>query len=179
MPTKDHHAAAAVHHIQAAQSHREASRHFEVGKDRAHWAHKALIAHDHTLRAIDCGNEARRHYGEHEKRVSKGSLDADMPFPANNIEMAEAMGTILRQNQQHAVAADHHLQAAHHHDQASRYCAARNYEPAVTETMHACRHAQQSLFHSREALRQNAEVHPGGGLATAAARKNAIREKRI
>ena len=38
-------------HEQATSFHREASRHFETGKDYAHGAHQAWIAHGYGLQA--------------------------------------------------------------------------------------------------------------------------------
>jgi len=45
--------AAHSHHEQAASFNREASRHFEAGKDYAHASHQAWTAHGHALQARD------------------------------------------------------------------------------------------------------------------------------
>ena len=47
------HTAAATHHIYARQFHLVAARHYQIGSDYAHAAYQALIAHGHTLRAMD------------------------------------------------------------------------------------------------------------------------------
>jgi hypothetical protein len=58
---KEHLEAAASHHEQAGRFHREASRHFEAGKDFAHAAHQAMMAHGHALHAIYRANDAVKH----------------------------------------------------------------------------------------------------------------------
>lgn len=58
---KGHLEAAASHHEQAARYHREASRHFEGGQDYAHAAHQAMMAHGHTLHAIDEAHQSGAH----------------------------------------------------------------------------------------------------------------------
>jgi hypothetical protein len=154
----EHHALAATHHEHAAKFHRQASRHFESGKDPDHWAHQALVAHGHTLRAIESGSAARAYYQRQELSLSQHS-DAVIRFPSNALETAEAMGSILRGTQRHAVAADHHEEAARHHARASKHCMARNYAPAAREALMACRHAQKSLYQSHEAAKQHIEAY--------------------
>ncbi len=61
---KEHHLAAAEHHERAAQHHRQASIHYE-GKDHAHAAHQALIAHGHAQQAVRHANEATKFHVEH------------------------------------------------------------------------------------------------------------------
>ena len=57
---KGHLEAAALHHEQAARHHREASRHFEDGRDFVDAAHQAMMAHGHTLHAIDQAHAGSR-----------------------------------------------------------------------------------------------------------------------
>jgi hypothetical protein len=59
-----HHASAATHHRHAMQFHREASHHYQIGKDYARAAHQALVAHGHTLKAIDHWQQAINDYSE-------------------------------------------------------------------------------------------------------------------
>jgi hypothetical protein len=47
----------------------QASKHYEE-KDYAHAAHQALIAHDHTRRAIHHGNEAGKYHAEQHSNAS-------------------------------------------------------------------------------------------------------------
>lgn len=59
----EHHVAAVEHHEQAALCHRRASEYY-AGKDYAHAAHQALIAHGHTQEAVRHGNEATKYHLE-------------------------------------------------------------------------------------------------------------------
>ncbi|MFM0341444.1 hypothetical protein [Paraburkholderia fungorum] len=98
---KGHLEAAASHHEQAARYHRAASRHFEGGQDYAHAAHEAMMAHGHTLNAIDQAHDAGAHSA------------ATPPTPAS-----PGSGT----NAAHSAnAAKHHATAAELHDQAAQH----------------------------------------------------------
>ena len=55
----ERHASAAIHNERAALSHLEASRQYQVGNDRAHAEHEALVAREHALKAIDRGCTSR------------------------------------------------------------------------------------------------------------------------
>jgi hypothetical protein len=153
----EHHATAATHHAEAARFHRQASKHFETGEDPEHWAHQALLAHGHTLCAIESGNIACRFYASHGVHLPSKYSDRVVQFPSNALETAQTMGTILDGFQRHAVAADHHEEAAKHHGRASKHCLERNYSPAFREAQLATHHAQQSLFQSHEAAKQRVE----------------------
>ncbi|WP_241300735.1 hypothetical protein [Burkholderia stabilis] len=94
---KAHLEAAASHHEQAARYHREASRHFEDGKDFAHAAHQAMMAHGHTLHAIDQAHDAGAHSANTPAAPSASS-------GANAADVAKL----------HAAAVELHTQAAQH-----------------------------------------------------------------
>jgi hypothetical protein len=121
------HAAAAIHHAEAARFHREASRLYRDGKDQAHAAHQALVAHAHGLRAIERGNQASAYYA--------------------TLSVAE----------HHAAAADHHEQAARHHAQAAKHREDADYVLAAHEARIASSHAQHSVFHDNEAAKHHVE----------------------
>lgn len=96
---KGHLEAAASHHEQAARYHRSASRHFEAGQDYAHAAHEALMAHGHTLHAIDQAHDAGTH-----------SANTPPTTPASTgLEATSANASKL-----HAMAAQLHDEAALH-----------------------------------------------------------------
>ena len=85
----EHHRTATKHHTRAAEYHRESSRHYETGKDYAHAAHQALIAHGHALLGLKYGDEARAHYaGHHLSDLSKPSN----PGPSVEIRSADVVG---------------------------------------------------------------------------------------
>jgi len=154
----EHHAAAAIHHQQAAQHHHEASRHFEIGKDYAHAAHQALIAHGHALHAMSYGNKASNSYVKH--------ADAALPVPPIPEEEPTTTGTIqpnLSGVEHHAAAARHHEQAARHHSQASRHCDEKEDALAAHEAQIAQGYAQHSVFHGEEAMKHHAEHYGKSG----------------
>jgi hypothetical protein len=109
MTTKHNNAAgyltsAALHHKQVAQFHREASRHYQVGKNYAHAAHQALVAHGHGLQAIDHGNDAGTYFAE---QNGKALPKYPMPipgFPAKSLERAETTRANLSGAEHHAAA---------------------------------------------------------------------------
>jgi hypothetical protein len=161
---ENYHESAADQHHHAAHFHREASQHFEAGKDREHWAHQAMAAHGHTLRALTHGHEALKQYDTLESAqpsIYPATPGTVVRFPANAREAAESMATNLQGTQWHGVAADHHEAAARHHDEASRYCIEKNFDLAAKEAEMAHRHALQSVFYSYEVVKQfdrNAEL---------------------
>jgi hypothetical protein len=96
---KGHLEAAASHHEQAARHHREASRHFEDGRDFAHAAHQAMIAHGHTLHAIDQAHDAGAH--------SAAAPSITTPSSGAGVSAADIA-------KHHAAAVELHTQAAQH-----------------------------------------------------------------
>lgn len=96
---KGHLEAAASHHEQAARYHRGASRHFEAGQDYAHAAHQAMMAHGHTLHAIDQAHDAGVH-----------SAGTPPITPASTASGANSENAAKH----HAMAAELHEQAAQH-----------------------------------------------------------------
>ncbi|UXU90226.1 hypothetical protein [Burkholderia sp. S-53] len=96
---KGHLEAAASHHEQAARYHREASRHFEDGKDFAHAAHQAMMAHGHTLHAIDQAHDAGAH-----------GANTPSATPSSTGSAASAADVAKL----HAAAVELHTQAAQH-----------------------------------------------------------------
>ncbi|MGF6238542.1 MULTISPECIES: hypothetical protein [Paraburkholderia] len=136
---KEHLEAAASHHEQAGRLHREASRHFEDGKDFAHAAHQAMLAHGHTLHAIDRANEALKHHAGAPLAVPTADGPADS----------------------HAGAAQHHAIAAELHEQAARHLrnAVKHFDEdrgaVAHDTQLALSLALRGLFHGNEAAKQH------------------------
>ncbi|WGS44316.1 hypothetical protein LFL97_27335 [Burkholderia sp. JSH-S8] len=96
---KGHLEAAASHHEQAARHHREASRHFEGGQDFVHAAHQAMMAHGHTLHAIDHAHDAGAH--------SANTPSTTPPSTGSGASAADIA-------KHHAAAVELHMQAAQH-----------------------------------------------------------------
>ncbi|WP_193727851.1 hypothetical protein [Paraburkholderia franconis] len=96
---KGHLEAAASHHEHAARHHREASRHFEDGRDFAHAAHQAMMAHGHTLHAIDQAHDAGAH--------SANTPSISPPSSVSGVSAADVA-------RHHAAAVELHTQAAQH-----------------------------------------------------------------
>jgi hypothetical protein len=96
---KGHLEAAASHHEHAARHHREASRHFEDGRDFAHAAHQAMMAHGHTLHAIDQAHDAGAH--------SANTPSITPPSSVSGVSAADVA-------RHHAAAVELHTQAAQH-----------------------------------------------------------------
>lgn len=153
----DHHSSAANHHAQAARHHREASRHHKVGKDYAHAAHQAWLAHGHALQAAERGNEARRYYVTHHGKGARNYPEPVLICPPISLEAANAMPVELNTAQHHTAAADHHEQAARHHGQASEHFNDKDYASAALEAQIALGHAQHALFNGNEAAKLNVE----------------------
>jgi hypothetical protein len=133
---KGHLEAAASHHEQAARFHHEASRHFEAGKDYAHAAHQAMMAHGHALHAIDRAYEAGAH-GTSTPPMTPASTGS-----ANN-----------------ANAAKHHVTAAELHEQAALHMrhAVKLFDQdrgaVAHDTQLALSLALRALSHSNEAAK--------------------------
>jgi hypothetical protein len=133
---KVHLEAAASHHEQAARYHHAAARYLEDGKDFAHAAHQAMMAHGHTLHAIDRAHDA----GAHSANTSPIT-----PVPAGS----GANG----------VAAKHHATAAELHEQAVQHMrhAIKLFDQDRSAVAHdaqlALSLAQRALSHGNEAAR--------------------------
>jgi hypothetical protein len=158
----EHHASATIHHRLAAQFHREASRHYETGKDYAHAAHQAQIAHAHALHALRQGDEARTHYAEH--HLSDLTIPSDPGQPG--VRLGEVIGAPAMASNSaahHAAAGLHHEQAAQHHKNAARLCNEQQYARAAHEAQMAHRHAHYSIFHDDEAAMHHVEHYGKSG----------------
>jgi hypothetical protein len=158
-----HHRSAAMHHTQAAHHHSEAFRHYETGKDYAHAAHQALLAHGHGLRALNYADEARVYYAAHD-------LD-ELPMPsqptqrvvAGSLEVVGAPASVLSSAAHHAAAATHHEKAAHHHQEAARLYDDNEHARAAHEAQMAHRHAHYAIFHDDEAAMHHVEHYGKSG----------------
>jgi hypothetical protein len=155
----ERHAAAAFHHGQAARSHREASIRYRGEKDYAQAAHQALVAHGHSLHAIEHGGEARKYYAERAANAPSKYPETVPRSPARSLESA----TDFSSAEHHAAAADHHEQAARHHVLASKHCEEEDYELAAQEAQIAHGHAQHSVFHGNEAAKHHVEHYGKSG----------------
>jgi len=159
----EHHNRAAMHHTQAARYHNEASRHYETGKDYAHAAHQALVAHGHALRALRYGDEARTHYAPHHLSEPTRSSEPAPRAIAGSLEIVGSTPAKLSNAEHHTAAAAHHKKAAHHHQEASRLGGERKYAEAAHEAQMAHRHAHYSVFHDDEAAMHHAEHYGKSG----------------
>lgn len=138
---KAHLEAAASHHEQAARYHHGASRHFETaqGQDHAHVAHQAMMAHGHTLQAIDEAHEAGAH-----------STGAPPTTPASTAPGASNTSVVSAAAKQHAAAAELHLQAAQHMRHAvklfdqDRGAVAHDAQLALTLALRALSHGNEA-----------------------------------
>jgi hypothetical protein len=132
---KEHLEAAASHHEQAARYHRAASRHFEAGKDYAHAAHEAMMAHGHTLHAIDQAHDAGAH--------SAGTPPISPAATGSGANGANAAKL-------HATAAELHDQAAQHMRHAvklfdqDRSAVAHDAQLALTLALRALSHGNEA-----------------------------------
>lgn len=133
---KGHLEAAASHHEQAARYHHEASRHFEDGKDFAHAAHQAMMAHGHALHAIDRAHDAGAH--------SAGTPPI-MPASTGSGANSEAA-------KHHATAAELHEQAAQHMRHAVKLFD-QDRSAVAHDTQLALSLALRALSHGNEAAR--------------------------
>ncbi|MDR3515253.1 MAG: hypothetical protein P4M00_05515 [Azospirillaceae bacterium] len=160
----DHHVSATMHHEQAAHFHREASVHYEIGKDYAHAAHQALTARGHALRALEEGQAASRCYAEHKGSPLPSYLTRSSDTPAST---AVALPLSLSATAHHIVAAEHHEAAARHHAKAAAHCSAEHYIRANHETNKALDHGIHALFHADQAAMHHMEHygnHPSAEL---------------
>lgn len=150
----DHHATAAMHHEQAAYFHREASRHYQIGKDYDHAAHQALTAHGHALRALEYGKAVSTRYAEHEGSPLPSYLTRSLD---KSVSTAVALPLSLSGAAHHAVAAEHHEAAEQHHARAGAHCSAEHYIRANHETNNALDHGRHALFHGDQAAMHHME----------------------
>jgi hypothetical protein len=135
---KGHLEAAASHHEQAARFHREASHHFDAGKDYDHAAHQAILAHGHALHAIDEANNAVKH---------NAGASTVLPPPTGSANSTTAA-------QHHATAAELHGQAAQHLRHAAKHFD-EDRSAVAHDTQLAFSLALRALSHSNEAARQH------------------------
>lgn len=158
------HTAAATHHIYARQFHLVAARHYQIGSDYAHAAYQALIAHGHTLRAMDHLQQAIDDYAEHGvlpeqeivivRRGDPWKRYMDSILVASN---AVTIATNLSGAEHHAAAAGHAERAAQHHGHASIHCDGREFPLAARESQIANDHALHSVYHGNAAARHYVE----------------------
>ncbi|MGF6599936.1 hypothetical protein P3T23_004670 [Paraburkholderia sp. GAS448] len=141
---KGHLEAAASHHEQAARYHHEASRHFEAGKDYAHAAHQAMMAHGHALHAIDRAHDAGAH-----SAATPPITPASTGSGANNAHVAA----------HHATAAELHEQAALHMRQAVRHFD-QDRGAVAHDAQLALALALRALSHGNEAARLFVKLAP-------------------
>jgi len=136
-----HHASAATHHTQAADYHRSS-------------AHQALVAHGHTLHAIEDGRKAQEAYAQPEP-AERTAATAPAAVAIVPVTPSEA--------EHHLAAAQHDEHAAHHHGAAARYWEGKNYALAGHEAHIAHDHALHSVFHGNEAAMHHVEHYGGAG----------------
>ncbi|MGF6574719.1 hypothetical protein SAMN05443245_6487 [Paraburkholderia fungorum] len=143
---KGHLEAAASHHEQAARYHHGASWHFEEGKDFAHAAHQAMLAHGHTLHAIDHAHDAGAHSNAPPTAASSGSESGINSLAAK----------------QHAAAAELHEQAAQHMRHAIKLFD-QDRSAAAHDSQLALSLALRALSHGNEAARLFVKLAPVEG----------------
>ena len=135
---KGHLEAAASHHEQAARYHHAASRYFEAGQDYAHAAHQAMMAHGHTLHAIDQAHDAGAH---------SANTPPITPTPAGAGTHSADIANAARH---HASAAELHEQAAQHMRHAvklfdqDRGAVAHDAQLALTLALRALSHGNEA-----------------------------------
>jgi hypothetical protein len=159
----EHHRTAAMHHTQAARYHGKSSRHYETGKDYAHAAHQALVAHGHALLALKYGDEARAQYAGHHLSELPRPSDPAPPIALRPLEIVGTPREGLSNAEHHSAAATHHGQAASHHEEAARLCGEKDHARAAHEAQMAHRHAHYSLFHDDEAAMHHVEHYGKSG----------------
>jgi hypothetical protein len=161
----DHHASAAVHHILSMQAHVSASRHYQVGKDYAHAAHQALVAHGHALQALQRGQIASDNYAGHDGNPLMRMLGHAVAASSTSTAVTSPISLDLAQR--HLRAAEHHQFAAVHHAAAGQFHDGGHYVRAAHETRRALDHGKHGLFHGNEAARHHVEhygSHPSAEL---------------
>jgi hypothetical protein len=156
-----HHDSAAFHHDQAARYHLQASRHFEVGKDYAHTAHKALVAHVHGLQAAERGFEASRSYTR--QNGGDSSWSSELPSQASDGKLEEVTKPARGGKLHHEAAAEHHEQAKVHHHRAREKIGEEDLAGAAQESEIAESHARQAIFHDDEAAKHYVEHYSESG----------------
>jgi hypothetical protein len=134
---KGHLEAAASHHEQAARYHREASRHFEDGRDFAHAAHQAMMAHGHTLHAIEQAHDAGAH---------------SAPAPSTATPSTGLAVTAADVAKHHAAAVELHTQAAQHMRHAVKLFD-QDRSAVAHDAQLALSLSQRALSHGNEAAR--------------------------
>ena len=142
---KGHLEAAASHHEQAARYHHGASWHFEEGKDFAHAAHQAMLAHGHTLHAIDRAHDT-------------GAHSSAPPMTAGST----GLGANSSAAKHHAAAAELHEQAAQHMRHAVKLFE-QDRSAAAHDTQLALTLALRALSHGNEAARLFVKLAPVEG----------------
>lgn len=136
--------------------HYGASRHFQTGKDYAHGAHQASLAHGHALLAIDLGGKVAGYYRRHHDGLATSGTG---PITRASVEAVEAAGALragLDTSAHHARAAFHHERAGRLHLLAMESCDASDFALALSDTSSACTEAQCALFHGDEAAKRHA-----------------------
>jgi hypothetical protein len=162
----EHHASAAGHHEDAANFHHQASMHYEIGKDYAHAAHQALVAHGHAMQAIEHANHARDHYPDYDDGAFPKKLTS-VPQRSPLTLQIPSIGEISLNNAQHHAAAKHHNErAAEHHAKAAKHFTENDYGLAAGEAQIAHGYAKHGVFHSNEAAKLHVE-HYGRAKPTA------------
>ncbi|NMM02796.1 hypothetical protein HHL24_33370 [Paraburkholderia sp. RP-4-7] len=141
---KEHLEAAASHHEQAARYHHAASRYFEAGKDYAHTAHQAMMAHGHTLHAIAQAHDAGAH-----------SANTPPITPASAGSGADSANAAKH----HALAAEFHEQAAQHMRHAVKLFD-QDRSAAAHDAQLALSLAVRALSHGNEAARLFIKLAP-------------------
>lgn len=183
-----HHAEAATHHGHAANFHQAAYHNYRFGKDYAHAAFLALLAHGHGMTALDRARKAIDAFAAHSGR----------PLPTY-LARAIPSETALAPAEHHAAAAEHHAAAAEHsrqsaryNDQAASHWEGKRYSQARHDAQLAHDHLQHATFHSNEAAkyhvahtssaRPTAELvrpRPGSLLASARPAATPLRDSQI
>jgi len=156
-------ASASAHHQRAAHCHQEASRHYRSGKDFAHAAHQALLAHGHALRAIDYANEAGKPNSKLTSQIPNGDICAASGPPITPLDATAILQKRLDGADHHMAAAEHHAEAAIHQGKAAAHFRERRYEAAAQEAQHARCHADHAIFHDDAGARHYAEHYGGAG----------------
>ena len=156
-------ASASAHHQRAAHYHQEASRHYRSGKDFAHAAHQALLAHGHALRAMDFGHEAAKPHGKHTIECSRAGMPVATPLVAPLLDAPAILQKGLDGADHHMAAAEHHAAAAIHQGKAAVLFREKHYEEAAKEAQLAYRHAHHTVFHDDAGARHYVEHYGKAG----------------
>ncbi|OLL31771.1 hypothetical protein BTH42_10720 [Burkholderia sp. SRS-W-2-2016] len=144
---KGHLESAASHHEHAARHHQEASRHFEDSRDPGHAGHQAVLAHGHTLLAIDEAQDAGAH-----------SANAPSTTPLSSGSSISAADVAKH----HAAAVDLHRQAAQHMRHAIKIFD-QDRSAVSHDAQLALSLALRALSHGNEAARLLVKLAASGG----------------